>query len=167
MTAMERKRPFFATIICVVTALFLAHRLFLMLPGHQPALTPEMAQFQSHAPLFSLAVMVVEIILSASGIVALWLMHPIAAAIYAAKIVTTIIDVAIGIFALHVVQMEQAMLANPTNPLGHSTLPVWATWALPIMAIVFIVSFQVLLFLYVWRVTSPLPRLRDNRPEYT
>jgi hypothetical protein len=163
---MERKRPFFATIICVVTALYLAYRLFLILPGHQPALSPQTAEFQNHARLFSLAMMWVEIALSASGIVALWLMRPVAAAIYAAKIVTTIIDVAIGIFALHVVHAEQAMLANPINPLGHTTMPVWATWALPIMAIVFIVSFQALLFLYVWRVTSPPPGLRTRRPKF-
>jgi hypothetical protein len=166
MKPMERKRPFFATIICVVTALFLAHRLFLMLPGHQPALTPQMAEFQNHARLFSLATMWIEIALSASGIIALWLMRPVAAAIYAAKIVTTVIDVSIGIFALHVVHAEQAMLANPTNSLGHTTMPEWATWALPIMAIVFLVSFQVLLFLYVWRVTSPLAGLRNQRPKF-
>ena len=140
---MERKRPLFATVICVVTALFLAHRLFLMFPGHQPPLSPQVAQFQSHAPFFSIAVMVIEIVLSASGIVALWLMHPVAAAIYAAKIVMSIIDVAIGIFVLHVVQAEQAMLANPTKPQGHTAMPIWATWALPIMAIAFILSFQV------------------------
>jgi hypothetical protein len=108
----------------------------------------------------------IEIVLSASGIIALWLMHPIAAAIYAAKIVTTVIDVAIGVFALHVVHVEQAMLANPTDPLGQTTMPEWATWALPIMAIVFLVSFQVLLFLYVWRVTSLLPKLRNQRPKF-
>jgi hypothetical protein len=133
-----------------------------MLPGHQPSLSPEMAQFQTHAPFFSIAVMVIEIVLSASGIVALWLMHPVAAAIYAAKTVMAIIDVAIGIFALHVVQAEQASLASPTKPLGHTTMPIWATWAVPIIAIVFIVSFQVAIFLYVWRVTSPLPKLRNQ-----
>lgn len=166
MEPMERKRPLFATMICVATALFLAHRLFLMLPGHQPPLSPQMAQFQSHAPFFSVAVMVIEIALSASGIVALWLMHPVAAAIYAAKILMSIIDVAIGIFALHVVQAEQAILATPTKPLGHATMPIWATWALPIMAIVFILSFQIGLFLYVWRVTSPHPRLRNQKPDF-
>jgi hypothetical protein len=166
MEPMERKRPFFATIICVVTALFLAHRLFLMLPGHQPVLTPQMAQFQNHARLFSFAMMSIEIVLSASGIIALWLMHPIAAAIYAAKIVTTVIDVAIGIFALHVVHVEQAMLANPTTPLGHTAMPEWVTWALPIMAIVFIVSFQILLALYVWRVTSLHPKFRNQSPKF-
>ncbi len=162
---MERKRPFFATIICVVTALYLSYRLFLMLPGNQPALTPQIAEFQNHARLFSLAMMWIEIVLSVSGIIALWLMRPVAAAIYAAKIVTTVIDVAIGIFAFHLVHAEQAMLANPTNPLGQ-TMPVWATWALPIMAIIFLVSFQVLLFLYVRRVTSPLPGLRNQRPDF-
>ncbi len=166
MKPMERKRPLFATMICVVTALFLANRLFLVLPGHQPALTPQMAQFQSHARLFSLAMMWIEIALSASGIVALWLMRPVAAAIYAAKIVTTVIDVAIGIFAFHLVHAEQAMLANPTTSLGQTTMPEWATWALPIMAIIFLVSFQVLLFLYVWRVTSPIPGLRNQRPKF-
>jgi hypothetical protein len=166
MDRVERKRPLLATIICVVTALYLAYRLFLMLPGHQPALTPQMTEFQNHARLFSLAMMWIEIVLSASGIIALWLMHPIAAAIYAAKIVTTVIDVAIGVFALHVVHVEQAMLANPTDPLGQTTMPEWATWALPIMAIVFLVSFQVLLFLYVWRVTSLLPKLRNQRPKF-
>jgi hypothetical protein len=166
MTPMERKRPFFATIICVVTALYIAYRLFLMLPGHQPALTPQMAEFQNHARLFSLAMMWVEIVLSAGGVIALWLMRPVAATIYAAKIVTTVIDVGIGVFALHVVHAEQAMLANPTQPLAHTTLPVWVTWALPIMAIVFIVGFQVLLFLYVWRVTSPLPNLRNQKPNF-
>jgi hypothetical protein len=166
MNPMERKRPFFATIICVVTALYLAYRLFLLMPGHQPVLTPQMAQFQNHARLFSLATMWIEMVLSASGIIALWLMRPVAAAIYAAKIVTTIIDVAIGIFALHVVHAEQAMLANPTNPLGHSTMPEWATWALPIMAIIFLVSFQILLFLYVWRVTSPQPGIRNRKPKF-
>ncbi len=110
--------------------------------------------------------MVVEIVLSASGIVALWLMHPVAAAIYAAKIVMAIIDVAIGIFALHVVQAEQAILASPTKPLGHATMPIWATWALPIMAIAFILSFQVLLFLYVSRVTSPPPKIRNQKPDF-
>ena len=162
MDRVERKRPLLATIICVVTGLYLAYRLFLMLPGHQPALTPQMTEFQNHTRFFSLAMMWIEIVLSTSGIIALWLMHPIAAAIYAAKIVTTVIDVAIGVFALHVVHVEQAMLANPTDPLGHTTMPEWATWALPIMAIVFIVSFQVLLFLFVWRVTSPLPKLRNQ-----
>jgi hypothetical protein len=166
MEPMERKRPFFATIICVVTALYLAYRLFLMLPGHLPALTPQTAEFQNHARLFSLAMMWIEIVLSASGIIALWLMRPVAAAIYAAKIITTLIDVAIGIFALHVVHAEQAMLANPTNPLGHTTMPVWVTWALPIMAIIFLLSFQVLLFLYVWRVTSPPPKLRNQKPDF-
>ena len=165
MDPMQRKRPLFATVICVVTALFVAHRLFLMLPGHQPPLSPQMAQFQSHAPFFSVAVMVIEIVLSASGIVALWLMHPVAAAIYAAKIILAIIDVAIGVFALNVVKVEQAMLANPTKPLAHATMPMWATWAIPIMAIVFIVSLQVALFLYVWRVTSPIPKLR-NQPDF-
>jgi small-conductance mechanosensitive channel len=166
MTMMERKRPFLATVICVVTALYLAYRLFLMLPGHQPALSPQMAEFQNHAQMFSVAMMWIEIVLSAGGIIALWLMRPVAAAIYAAKIATTVVDVAIGIFAFHLVHAEQARLANPSNPLDH-TMPVWATWALPIMAIVFLVSFQVLLFLYVRRVTSPPPGLRDNRPEYT
>jgi hypothetical protein len=166
MTTIERKRPFFATIICVVTALYLAYRLFLMLPGHQPALTPHTAEFQSHAHLFSLTMMWIEIALSASGVVALWLMRPVAAILYAAKVVTTVIDVAIGIFALHVVHAEQAMLANPTNSLGHTTMPEWATWALPILAIVFLVSFQVLLFLYVWRVTSPLSAQRNQRPKF-
>lgn len=109
--------------------------------------------------------MVIEIVLSASGIVALWLMHPVAAAIYAAKIILAIIDVAIGVFALNVVKVEQAMLANPTKPLAHATMPMWATWAIPIMAIVFIVSLQVALFLYVWRVTSPIPKLR-NQPDF-
>jgi hypothetical protein len=125
-----------------------------------------MAEFQSHARLFSLAMMSLEIALSAGGIIALWLMHPLAAAIYAAKILTSLIDVAIGIFVMHVVQVEQAMLAHPTNPLGHNTMPLWATWALPIMAIVFIVTFQVLLFLYVWRVTTLLPKLRNQRPKF-
>ena len=166
MKPMERKRPFFATIICVVTALYLAYRLVLMLPGHHPVLTPQMAEFQNHARLFSLAMMWIEIALSASGIIALWLMRPVAAAIYAAKIVTTVIDVGIGIFALHVVHAEQAMLANPTNSLGHTAMPEWATWALPIMAIVFLVSFQVLLFLYVWRVTSPVSAQRNQRPKF-
>ncbi len=166
MKPMERKRPFFATIICLVTALYLAYRLFLMLPGHQPAVTLQMTEFQNHARLFSLAMMWIEIALSATGIIALWLMRPVAAAIYAAKIVTTLIDVGIGIFALHVVHAEQAMLANPTNPLGHTTMPEWVTWALPIMAIVFLVSFQVLLFLYVWRVTSPLSAQRNQRPKF-
>ena len=166
MDPMERKRPFFATIICVVTALYLAHRLFLMLPGHQPALTPQMAEFQNHARLFSLTMMWIEIVLSASGIVALWLMRPVAAILYAAEIVTTVIDVAIGVFALHVVHAEQAMLANPANPLGHATMPVWVTWALPIMAIIFLLSFQVMLFLYVWRVTSPPPKLRNQKPNF-
>ena len=165
MQSMERKRPLFATIICIGTALFLARRLFLMLPGHQPVLTPQMAQFQSHAPWFSLAIMLIEIALSAGGIVALWLMRPIAAAIYAAKILTSVIDVAIGIFVFHVVQAEQAILANTTQPLGHTTMPVWATWALPILSIVFIVSFQALLFLYVWRVTSRPPAIRE-KPEF-
>jgi hypothetical protein len=163
---MERKRPFFATVICVVTALYLAYRLFLMLPAHQPGLTPQVAEFQNHAQLFSLAMMWIEIVLSASGIVALWLMRPVAAAIYAAKIVATVIDVAVGIFALHLVHAEQAMLANPTSPLGQTPIPVWATWALPIMAILCLVSFQVLLFLYVRRVTSPLPELRSQRPDF-
>jgi hypothetical protein len=163
---MERKRPFIATIICVVTALYLAYRLFLMLPGHQPALTPQTAGFQNHAPLFSVAMMWIEIVLSATGVIALWLMRPVAAAIYAAKIVTTVIDVAIGIFAFHVGQAEQAMLANPIDPLGHTTIPVWATWALPIMAIIFLVTFQVLLFLYVRHVTSPTPELRNERPNF-
>jgi hypothetical protein len=166
MESIERKRPLFATVICVVTALFLAHRLFLMLPGHQAALTPQMAEFQSHARLFSLAIMSLEIALSAGGVIALWLMHPIAAAIYAAKILTSLIDVAIGIFVMHVVQVEQATLANPSRPLGHTTMPLWATWALPIMAIVFLVSFQILLFLYVWRVTSPLPALRNQSQKF-
>ena len=166
MESIERKRPLFATVICVVTALFLAHRLFLMLPGHQPVLTPQMAEFQNHARLFSLAIMSLEIALSTGGIIALWIMHPIAAAIYAAKIVTSLIDVAIGIFVMHVVQVEQALLAHPTNPLGHNTMPLWATWALPIMAIVFLVTFQVLLFLYVWRVTTLLPKLRNQRPKF-
>jgi hypothetical protein len=162
MTTMERKRPFFATIICVVTALYLGYRLFLMLPGHQPVLTTQTSEFQNHARLFSVAIMWIEIVLSASGIIALWLMHPVAAIIYAAKIVTTVIDVAIGVFALHVVHAEQAMLANPTHSLGQTTMPVWATWALPIMAIIFLVAFQVLLFLYVRRVTSPVPELRNS-----
>ena len=166
MEPTERKRPLIATIICVLTALYLAYRLFLMLPGHQPALSPQVAQFQNHTRLFSLAIMWIEIALSASGMIALWLMRPVAAAIYAAKIVTTVIDVAIGIFAMHVVHAEQAALANPTNPLGHTTMPEWATWALPILAIAFLVSFQVLLFLYVWRVTSPRPGLRNQRPNF-
>jgi uncharacterized membrane protein (DUF485 family) len=166
MSTMERKRPFFATIICVATALYLAYRLFLMLPGHQPALTAQMSRFQNHARLFSIATMWIEMVLSASGVIALWLMRPVAAAIYAAKIVTTLIDVGIGIFALHVVHAEQAMLANPTNSLGHTTMPEWVTWALPIMAIVFLVTFQVLLFLYVWRVTSPRTTLRNQRPNF-
>jgi hypothetical protein len=166
MESIERKRPLFATVICVITALFLAHRLFLMLPGHQPALTPQMAEFQSHARLFSLAMMSLEIALSAFGIIALWLMHPIAAAIYAAKILTSLIDVAIGIFVMHVVQVEQAMLAHPSNPLGHTTMPLWATWAIPVTATVFLVSVQVLLFLYVWRVTMHLPKLRNQRPKF-
>jgi uncharacterized membrane protein len=34
------------------------------------------------------------------------------------------------------------------------------------MAIVFIVTFQVLLFLYVWRVTTLLPKLRNQRPKF-
>ncbi len=165
MKSMERKRPFFATIICVVTALYLAYRLFLMLPGHEPALSPQMAEFQNHARLFSLAMMWIELALSASGIIALWLMRPVAAAIYAAKIVTAVIDVGIGVFALHVVHAEHAMLANPTQPLAH-TMPIWVTWALPIMAIVFIVSFQILLFLYVWRVTSAPARLRNQNPNF-
>jgi hypothetical protein len=166
MTTIERKRPFFATIICVATALYLAYRLFLMLPGHQPTLSPHTAEFQSHTHLFSLTMMWIEIALSASGVVALWLMRPVAAILYAAKVVTTVIDVAIGIFALHVVHAEQAMLANPTNSLGHTTMPEWVTWALPILAIVFLVSFQVLLFLYVWRVTSPLSAQRNQRPKF-
>jgi hypothetical protein len=162
MQSMERKRPLFATIICIGTALFLARRLFLMLPGHQPVLTPQMAQFQSHAPWFSLAIMLIEIALSAGGIVALWLMRPIAAAIYAAKILTSIIDVSIGIFVFHVVQVEQAILASPGKPLAQPTMAQWATWALPILSIVFIVSFQVLLFLYVWRVTARPPAIREK-----
>jgi hypothetical protein len=67
---------------------------------------------------------------------------------------------------MHVVQVEQAMLAHPSNPLGHTAMPLWATWAIPIMATVFLVSVQVLLFLYVWRVTTLLPKLRNQRPKF-
>jgi hypothetical protein len=102
----------------------------------------------------------IDVILVAGGIVALWLMRPIAAAFYAAaQIVTSVITAVINTFFLKILQEERASVAT-------SSLPVWATWALPIMGIALVLGIRISLFLYVWRVTSLLPKLSEAGPKF-
>jgi hypothetical protein len=151
METVERKRPLLATIICVVTTLFLANWLLGMLHGHQPVQLVSQAAWL----LFDL----IGVILVAGGIVALWLMRPIAATFYAAQIVTSVITAVINIFFLNILQEERAFVAT-------SSMPVWAARALPIMGIALVLSIRISLFLYVWRVTSLLPKLRGAGPKF-
>jgi hypothetical protein len=146
MEPMEPKRPLFATILCVVTTLLLANWLFGTLQGHR-----------LHRAINLIGL--IDVILVAGGIVALWLMRPIAAAFYAAQIVTSVVTTAINIFFLKILQEERASVAT-------SSLPVWATWALPIMGIALVLGIRISLFLYVWRVTSLLPKLSEAGPKF-
>lgn len=162
METTGHRRPLFATIICVVSALFLASWLFHMLPGHQRVLKPETIQLLSHGRWFRSTMASIDLVLSVGGIIALWFMRPIATTFFAAQIVTSVVTTVVNIFFLHSLHLEQALYANPSRPFGHPTMPEWITWALPIMAAVLTVSIRVSLFLYVWRVTSLLPRLRAD-----
>jgi hypothetical protein len=160
METMERKRPLPATVICVVTTLLLANwllgELMSMLHEHQPVQLVNQAQwFHRAINLFDL----IGVILVAGGIVALWLMRPIAATFYAAQIVTSVITAVINIFFLNILQEERAFVAT-------SSMPVWATRALPIMGIALVLGIRISLFLYVWRVTSLLPKLRGAGPKF-
>jgi hypothetical protein len=137
-----------------------------MLPGHEPIVTAQLAKLQSHTRLFFHAMAWIEVLLSIIGIIALWLMRSFASILYAAKIVTSIINALIGIFVLHIVQLERQILTNSSRALSHPTIPGWAALALPIVTIVFMIGFQVSLFLYVWRVTYLLPRHSESKPTY-
>jgi hypothetical protein len=159
METTERKRPVFATIICLVTALLLAHSLYRMLPGHHAVLRPGVIEAESHAVWFRHVMAFIEVILTIGGIVALWFMRPIAATFYALQIVATVINLTVHIVFLHMLQVQRALFVNPSTHLGHPTMPYWAVQALPIMVVFLIVGIPIALFLYVWRVTSLLPRL--------
>jgi hypothetical protein len=163
---MSRKRPLFATVICAVTALFLINRLLLMLPAQEPHVTTQLTQIGGDTRLFFHAMTWIEVILSISGIITLWMMHPSASIIYASKIITSIINGMIGIFVLHIVQFDREIFISSSKAFSHSTMPIWAASALPIMGIVLAIGFQVALFLYVWRVTYLLPRQTWSQRKY-
>jgi hypothetical protein len=88
METIQRKRPAFATVICILTALLAAHTVYRMLLGHHSVLRQEIIEAQSHAERFIHITALIDMILEVGGIIALWLMRPIAATLYAVQIVT-------------------------------------------------------------------------------
>jgi len=159
MEVTYRKRPTFSTMICVVTSLLVAQKLYGLLPGNHPMLRPELIDGQLLAVSFSRIIALADLTLEIGGIIALWFMRPVAATFYAAQIVTTAINLAIGIFFMHWIQMHRAFIAT-------RTMPRMAVWALPYMGALLIVGIQVSLFLYVWRVTTLLPRLGADQSAF-
>jgi hypothetical protein len=165
MESLERRRPVVATIICIVTALLVAHSFYRLLPGHQAALRPEMIEAESHAAWFRHMMTLVDVVLEVGGIIALWFMRPVATIFYALQIVTTVINLIVAIVFQHILQVEQTMYANPSRPFGHSTMPGWAAYVLPIMGVILMVGIQISLFLYVWRITALLPQQLSRNSE--
>jgi hypothetical protein len=111
MEVTNRKRPTFATMICVVTSLLVAQKLY----GNHPMLQPELIDGgQLLAMSFSRIIALADLTLEIGGIIALWFMRPIAATFYAAQTVTTVINLAIGIFFMHWIQMHRAFIATPS-----------------------------------------------------
>jgi hypothetical protein len=154
MERMEPKRPRFATIICLLTAVWVGYAIFRNLPGHQLAFTAENIQAQRIAPGLRYALHTVSWAVSIGGIVALWYMRPMASLFYAANIVLTLAWCLVNVFALHVLQYERMLSSVPTYPGARITMPPWAIYAVPILGQVLTVSIPVWLFFYVLHTTS-------------
>lgn len=153
MKAERRKRPFLATVICIVMAFMLASWLFHMLPGHHRIPMPGSIVVPMPSPWFLYTMGMIDFVAIVGGIVALWGMRPIAAVFFAVQAISDVIQLAEGVFFRHTLEALRMSMANRHRSGGFPTIAPHADWMISFFVFFLAVAFPVVLFLYVWRVT--------------